>query len=121
MCIEYVAPLPGCSCNITAHCDPAVSLCTSQSPDSDKFNFKSLDSLSSGMQLTTVASDETMLICPELDQAAPGLGPSQPLVMMGPSGLYSSIRFPSLPEHLETSAGLAEIQRHVSDPLLPGS
>ncbi|XP_058859172.1 potassium voltage-gated channel subfamily H member 6-like [Acipenser ruthenus] len=91
------------------------------SPDSDKFNFKSLDSLSSGMQLTTVASDETMLICPELDQAAPGLGPSQPLVMMGPSGLYSSIRFPSLPEHLETSAGLAEIQRHVSDPLLPGS
>ncbi|KAK1160345.1 potassium voltage-gated channel subfamily H member 6-like [Acipenser oxyrinchus oxyrinchus] len=92
-----------------------------QSSDSDKLNLKFRDSLSSGIQLTTVASDETMLIYPDPEQAAPGLGPSRPLVMMGPSGLYSSIRFPSLPEHLETSAGLAEIQRHVSDPLLPGS
>ncbi|XP_041087703.1 potassium voltage-gated channel subfamily H member 6a isoform X3 [Polyodon spathula] len=92
-----------------------------QSPDSDKFNLKSRDSLSSGIQLTTVASDEMMLIYPEPEQAAPRLGSQQPLVMMGPSGLESSFRFPSLPEHLDTSAGLAEIQRHVSDPLLPGS
>ncbi|XP_041122884.1 potassium voltage-gated channel subfamily H member 6-like isoform X1 [Polyodon spathula] len=92
-----------------------------QSPDSDKFSLKSRDSLTSGIQLTTVASDEMMPTYPEPEQAAPGLGSSRPLVMMGPSRLYSSFRFPSLPEHLETSAGLAEIQRHVSDPLLPGS
>ncbi|MGH0156016.1 UNVERIFIED_CONTAM: hypothetical protein FKN15_029826 [Acipenser sinensis] len=53
-----------------------------QSPDSDKFNLKSRDSLSSGIQLTTVASDETMLIYPEPEQAAPRLGPPRPLVMI---------------------------------------
>ncbi|KAG7459768.1 hypothetical protein MATL_G00214240 [Megalops atlanticus] len=92
-----------------------------QSPDSDKFNHKSRDSLSSGIHLT-VASDETMSMSPETEPAAPpSLGLAQPLASIAPPGLCSSLRFPSLPENLETSSGLAEIQRHVSDPVLPGS
>ncbi|KAJ8384846.1 hypothetical protein AAFF_G00197560 [Aldrovandia affinis] len=91
-----------------------------QSPDSDKFNHKSRDSLSSGIHMT-VTSDETMPKSPETEAAAPhGLSPVQALSSMGPPGLCSSLRFPSLPENLEASS-LAEIQRHVSDPILPGS
>eukprot|EP00064_Thunnus_orientalis_P017843 superscaffoldBa00003908_g17929 len=96
-----------------------------QSPDSD-FKHKSKDSLSSGIHLT-VASDDTMSMSPEADQ------PHRPSVDLMPpqlscSGaqeppglLCGSQRFPSLPEHLETSTEAQEIQRHVSDPVLPGS
>ncbi|MBN3312055.1 KCNH7 protein, partial [Atractosteus spatula] len=90
-------------------------------PDSDKFNLKSRDSLSSGIHLT-VASDETMPIYPEMEPAAPpGLGHPRPLAASGTPGLSGSQRFPSLPEHLESSSGPGEIQRHVSDPALPAS
>ncbi|XP_066554571.1 potassium voltage-gated channel subfamily H member 6a isoform X2 [Amia ocellicauda] len=90
-------------------------------PDSDKFNLKSRDSLSSGIHLT-VASDETMSIYPETEPAStPGLRPQRPLATIVTTGLCGSSRFPSLPEHLETSSGLVEIQRHVSDPVLPAS
>uniref|UniRef100_A0A8C4EWN4 Potassium voltage-gated channel, subfamily H (eag-related), member 6a n=1 Tax=Dicentrarchus labrax TaxID=13489 RepID=A0A8C4EWN4_DICLA len=81
-----------------------------QSPDSD-FKHKSKDSLSSGIHLT-VASDDTMSMSPEAD---PPRLPSPPGLLCG------SQRFPSLPEHLETSTEMQEIQRHVSDPVLPGS
>ncbi|XP_017274925.1 potassium voltage-gated channel subfamily H member 6a [Kryptolebias marmoratus] len=94
-----------------------------QSPDSD-FQHKSKDSLSSGIQLT-VASDDTT--SPEVDP--PRLSsvdvPSPQLLSPhaeDPPGLLSgSQRFPSLPEHLETPADMQEIQRHVSDPVLPSS
>ncbi|XP_015217397.2 potassium voltage-gated channel subfamily H member 6a [Lepisosteus oculatus] len=90
-------------------------------PDLDKFNLKSRDSLSSGIHLT-VASDETMPIYPETEPAAPpGLGHPRPLAASGTPGLSGSQRFPSLPEHLESSSGPGEIQRHVSDPALPAS
>uniref|UniRef100_UPI003AAE96FD potassium voltage-gated channel subfamily H member 6a n=1 Tax=Centroberyx gerrardi TaxID=166262 RepID=UPI003AAE96FD len=96
-----------------------------QSPDSD-FKHKSKDSLSSGIHLT-VASDDTMSLSPEADPPhlpCVGLAPPQ-LSCSGaqapPGLLCGSQRFPSLPEHLESSAEVQEIQRHVSDPVLPGS
>ncbi|XP_028979451.2 potassium voltage-gated channel subfamily H member 6a isoform X2 [Esox lucius] len=92
-----------------------------QSLDSDKE--KSKDSLSSGIHLT-VASDDTM--SPE---TAPPSGPCMDLrpaqvsfPTPGPSGLLcGSLRFPSLPDNLETSSEGQEIRRRVSDPNLPGS
>ncbi|KAK2833084.1 hypothetical protein Q5P01_016973 [Channa striata] len=94
-----------------------------QSPDSD-IGHKSKDSLSSGIHLT-VASDDTMSMTPE---ANPPHLPPLDLIPPQLSGVQESLgllcgsqRFPSLPEHLETSTELQEIQRHVSDPLLPGS
>ncbi|CAJ1076304.1 potassium voltage-gated channel subfamily H member 6a isoform X2 [Xyrichtys novacula] len=89
-----------------------------QSPDSD-FKHKSKDSLSSGIHLT-VASDDTVSMSPEIDPPplpSLDLAPTQ-----DPPGLMcGSQRFPSLPEHLEISTEMQEIQRHVSDPVLPGS
>uniref|UniRef100_A0A8C7NIY8 Potassium voltage-gated channel, subfamily H (eag-related), member 2 n=1 Tax=Oncorhynchus mykiss TaxID=8022 RepID=A0A8C7NIY8_ONCMY len=84
-----------------------------QSPDSEKH--KSKDS-----------SDDTMSMSPETEPL-PGssMGFSLPHVScqtLGPSGLLcGSLRFPSLPDNLETSTEGQEIQRHISDPILPGS
>ncbi|XP_045077039.1 potassium voltage-gated channel subfamily H member 6-like isoform X2 [Coregonus clupeaformis] len=94
-----------------------------QSQDSDKH--KSKDCLSSGIHLT-VASDDTMSMSPETEPLpGPSMGLSPPQVScptMGPSGLLcGSLRFPSLPDNLETSTEGQEIQRHISDPILPGS
>ncbi|KAM4597718.1 potassium voltage-gated channel subfamily H member 6a [Polymixia lowei] len=88
-----------------------------QSPDSD-FKVKSKDYLSSGIHLSEAEPPRT---------PSAGLAPPPPQLScsgaQGPSGpLCSSQRFPSLPGHLETSADeTQEIQRHVSDPILPGS
>uniref|UniRef100_A0A8C4EUB4 Potassium voltage-gated channel, subfamily H (eag-related), member 6a n=1 Tax=Dicentrarchus labrax TaxID=13489 RepID=A0A8C4EUB4_DICLA len=94
-----------------------------KSPDSD-FKHKSKDSLSSGIHLT-VASDDTMSMSPEADPPrlpSADLTTSQLSGAQEPPGLLcGSQRFPSLPEHLETSTEMQEIQRHVSDPVLPGS
>uniref|UniRef100_A0A4W5K407 Potassium voltage-gated channel, subfamily H (eag-related), member 6a n=1 Tax=Hucho hucho TaxID=62062 RepID=A0A4W5K407_9TELE len=102
---------------------PPIKTDSMPSPDSDKH--KSKDSLSSGIHLT-VASDDTMSMSPETEPV-PGssMGLSPPQVhcqTLGPSGLLcGSLRFPSLPDNLETSTEGQEIQRHVSDPILPGS
>lgn len=94
-----------------------------QSPDSD-LKHKSKDSLSSGIHLT-VASDDTMSMSPEADlpRLPPAdLAPPQLSEAQEPPGLHcSGQRCPSLPEHLETAAEMQDIQRHVSDPVLPGS
>nr|XP_020461087.1 potassium voltage-gated channel subfamily H member 6-like isoform X2 [Monopterus albus] len=91
-----------------------------QSPISDK----SKDSLSTGVHLP-VASNDTMSMLPEADPphlATVNLTPSAMSGVQEPPGLLcGSQRFPSLPEHLETSPETQEIQRHVSDPVLPGS
>ncbi|XP_061702895.1 potassium voltage-gated channel subfamily H member 6a isoform X3 [Syngnathoides biaculeatus] len=76
-----------------------------QSPESES---KSKDSVSSGIQLTA-ASDDSVSLTPPQPEA---LGP------LGPLG--AAQRFPSLPGHLEVSSIAPEIQRHVSDPVLPG-
>lgn len=114
-----------------------------QSPESENFQQRSSDSLSSGIHLT-VASDDTMSMSPETEKqpglSAPpaqpptqpagqaqdkdeGLGsaedPSQPSQLSGL--LCGSLRFPSLPDSLEAPSSPAEIQRHVSDPVLPAS
>ncbi|KAL6103120.1 kcnh6 [Pungitius sinensis] len=103
------------------HIDSTASLL--QSPDSD-FNHKSKESLSSGIHLT-VASDDTVSMSPE---AEPPHLPSADLTHPQFSGaqqlpglLCVSQRFPSLPEHLETSTEMLKIYRHVSNPVLPGS
>ncbi|XP_041831912.1 potassium voltage-gated channel subfamily H member 6a isoform X3 [Melanotaenia boesemani] len=96
-----------------------------QSPDSDLAH-KSKDSLSSGIHLT-VASDDTMSLSPEADPPhlpSVDLTPTPMLwsnAQEPPGLLCGSQRFPSLPEHLENSIEMQEIQRHVSDPVLPGS
>ncbi|XP_048846199.1 potassium voltage-gated channel subfamily H member 6a isoform X3 [Brienomyrus brachyistius] len=88
---------------------PVISVSTEglasplQSPDS--FPHKSRDSLSSGVHLAD-APEDTMSPFPETD-----LTPR----------LCSGLRFPSLPENLQAPPGLADIQRRVSDPMLPGS
>ncbi|XP_047427654.1 potassium voltage-gated channel subfamily H member 6a isoform X2 [Mugil cephalus] len=97
-----------------------------QSPDSE-IKHKSKDSLSSGIHLT-VASDDTMSMSPEAEPprlpSVAALSPPQLLCSEAqepPGLLCGSQRFPSLPEHLETSTEMQEIQRHLSDPVLPGS
>ncbi|KAM6951012.1 voltage-gated inwardly rectifying potassium channel KCNH6 [Aplochiton taeniatus] len=91
-----------------------------------EFTQKSQDSLSSGIHLM-VTSDETMStsITPERECVAP-LAPQQlkpsvrPSLMEAP-GLCGRPRFPSLPGNLDVSSGQAEIQKHLSDPVLPVS
>nr|XP_034991500.1 potassium voltage-gated channel subfamily H member 6 [Zootoca vivipara] len=87
----------------------------------EKLQLKSRDSLSSGVHLT-VASDETMTISSEQEhcsQTLPNLEPHRRAP--GNQGLFQGSRFPSLPEHLEAHSEHLDIQRHLSDPLLPGS
>ncbi|XP_025915034.1 potassium voltage-gated channel subfamily H member 6 [Apteryx rowi] len=96
-----------------------------QSPsytDVEKFHLKSRDSLSSGIHLT-VASDETMTIYSEQEHHSPTLPNPEPPHQRAPNtqGLCQGSRFPSLPEHLETSSEHQDTQRHLSDPVLPGS
>ncbi|XP_028674224.2 potassium voltage-gated channel subfamily H member 6a [Erpetoichthys calabaricus] len=89
----------------------------SQSPDFaglDQFNLQFHDSISSGIHLT-VTSDDAMPVYPDVEAAPPRLDASP----SGSPGLHGSSRSPSLPEHLDTSGAVFEMQRHVSDPGLP--
>ncbi|KFV49150.1 Potassium voltage-gated channel subfamily H member 7, partial [Gavia stellata] len=87
----------------------------------EKFHLKSRDSLSSGMHLA-VASDETMTVYSEQEHHSPSLPNPEPPHQRAPNtqGLFRGSRFPSLPEHLEASSEHQDIQRHLSDPVLPG-
>ncbi|XP_041940783.1 potassium voltage-gated channel subfamily H member 6a isoform X1 [Alosa sapidissima] len=115
-----------------------------KSPELENFQHRSSDSLSSGIHLT-VASDDTMSMSPEMEkQPALPVSSAQPLDQVRPqptaqpqgkgqgaedpsqspqlSGLLcGSLRFPSLPDSLEAPSSPTEIQRHVSDPVLPAS
>ncbi|XP_028286591.1 potassium voltage-gated channel subfamily H member 6 [Parambassis ranga] len=89
-----------------------------------KFNKKSQESLSSGIHVT-VASDDTMFmtVTPEADTNTE-LPPQLPKVtvkssLMANSRLGGNLRYPSLPGNLDLTAGLTEIQKHASDPVLP--
>ncbi|NXX80113.1 KCNH6 protein, partial [Urocolius indicus] len=88
----------------------------------EKLHLKSRDSLSSGMHLA-VASDETMTVHSEQEHHSPPLSIPEPPHQRVPNtqGLSRGSRFPSLPEHLEASSEHQDIQRHLSDPVLPGS
>ncbi|XP_031614579.1 potassium voltage-gated channel subfamily H member 6 [Oreochromis aureus] len=98
---------------------------TQTSAETDlKQTSKSQDSLSSGIHVTA-ASDDTMFmaITPETDTHT-GLTPQlpQPSVkssLMDSSRLCGNLRYPSLPESLDIQSRLAEIQKHLSDPVLP--
>ncbi|KAM6963593.1 voltage-gated inwardly rectifying potassium channel KCNH6 isoform 1-T1 [Tautogolabrus adspersus] len=89
-----------------------------------KFNKKSQESLSSGIHVT-LASDDTMFmtITPETETNT-GLThqlpqPSVKSPLMENPGLCGKLRYPSLPGNLDITSGLAEIQKHLSDPVLP--
>uniref|UniRef100_H0YUQ8 Potassium voltage-gated channel subfamily H member 6 n=1 Tax=Taeniopygia guttata TaxID=59729 RepID=H0YUQ8_TAEGU len=88
----------------------------------EKLHLKSRDSLSSGMQLS-VSSDKTVTVYSEQEHPSPPLLSPEPPHQRAPStqGLLRGSRFPSLPEHLEASSEHQDIQRHLSDPVLPGS
>uniref|UniRef100_A0A668ARF9 Potassium voltage-gated channel, subfamily H (eag-related), member 6b n=1 Tax=Myripristis murdjan TaxID=586833 RepID=A0A668ARF9_9TELE len=66
-----------------------------------KFTKKSQESLSSGIHVTVV-SDDTM-----------------PMSVTPETETHASLRYPSLPGNLDIASGLAEIQKHLSDPVLP--
>lgn len=89
-----------------------------------KFTKKSQESLSSGIHVT-VASDDTMFMTVTPDtEAHTGLTPQlpQPSVkssLMENPRLHGNLRYPSLPGNLDINSGLAEIQKHLSDPVLP--
>ncbi|KAI1230414.1 hypothetical protein IHE44_0010401 [Lamprotornis superbus] len=86
----------------------------------EKFHLKSRDSLSSGMQ-QSVSPDKTTTTHSEQEHCSPPH--PEPPHQRAPNtqGLLRGSRFPSLPEHLEASSEHQDIQRHLSDPVLPGS
>uniref|UniRef100_A0A673C0H8 Potassium voltage-gated channel, subfamily H (eag-related), member 6b n=1 Tax=Sphaeramia orbicularis TaxID=375764 RepID=A0A673C0H8_9TELE len=71
---------------------------------------KSQESLSSGIHVT-VASDDTMFMM--LPQASVGSS------LTDNPRLCGSLRYPSLPGNLDITSGLEDIQKHLSDPVLP--
>ncbi|XP_029312589.1 potassium voltage-gated channel subfamily H member 6 [Cottoperca gobio] len=89
-----------------------------------QFTEKSQESLSSGIHVTA-ASDDTMFmtVTPESEtHTGLSLQLAQPSVkssLMENPRLCGSLRYPSLPGNLDIASGLAEIQKHLSDPVLP--
>ncbi|KAM9368906.1 voltage-gated inwardly rectifying potassium channel KCNH6 [Phaethornis superciliosus] len=113
-------PLTPCS-----HLEEEESTTLEESPsytEMEKFPLKSKDSLSSGTH-QAVASGETLLVHSEQEHHSPPLLKPEPPHQRAPNtqGLFRGSRVPSLPEHLEASSEHQDIQRHLSDPLLPGS
>ncbi|XP_054455496.1 potassium voltage-gated channel subfamily H member 6 [Anoplopoma fimbria] len=102
-----------------------IQMDTRSSAQTDlQFAKKSQESVSSGIPVT-VASDDTMFmtVTPETEtHTGLTLQPPQPSVRSsiteGP-GLCCSLRYPSLPGNLDISPELAEIQKHLSEPMLP--
>ncbi|XP_062874475.1 potassium voltage-gated channel subfamily H member 6a [Trichomycterus rosablanca] len=93
---------------------------TDNTPNSDSPNQESIAALSSHVHLNP-PSDDAASMSPETNtKSAVFAGLSTPENL--PASL--SLRFPSLPDHLESPSSLlntADIQRHVSYPVLPGS
>ncbi|NXI79010.1 KCNH6 protein, partial [Rhipidura dahli] len=102
--------------------EPATQEQSPSYTEVEKFHLKSRDSLSSGMQLSE-SSDKTMTVYSEQEHHSPPLLNPEPPHQRAPNtqGLLRGSRFPSLPEHLEASSEHQDIQRHLSDPVLPGS
>ncbi|XP_039372954.1 potassium voltage-gated channel subfamily H member 6 isoform X1 [Mauremys reevesii] len=87
----------------------------------EKFQLKSRDSLSSGIHLLA-ASEKTMTIYSQPERHSQAFSHPEPHQRAtNTQGLFRGSRFPSLPEHLEASSEHLDIQRHLSDPVLPGS
>ncbi|XP_016159820.1 PREDICTED: potassium voltage-gated channel subfamily H member 6 [Ficedula albicollis] len=88
----------------------------------EKFHLKCRDSLPSGMQ-QSVSPEKAVSSPSEQEQRSPPLPNPEPPHQRAPSsqGLSRGSRFPSLPEHLEAPSEHQDIQRHLSDPVLPAS
>ncbi|MCI4384842.1 hypothetical protein PGIGA_G00043340 [Pangasianodon gigas] len=118
----YGAPIfhPTTPTTPTVHIREPTHTSHNNCPESDSPNSESHASLSSGVHLT-IATDDTTSMSPETQTK-----PSVPADLNIPENLHLhlSLRFPSLPEHLESPSSLedtSQIQRHLSDPGLPGS
>ncbi|GCC16740.1 hypothetical protein chiPu_0020385, partial [Chiloscyllium punctatum] len=99
---------------------PMVPLETPFCSKAEKPQEYSQESLPGGALLTILPDQTLSLHLPPGQQTSPPqaatfhrLAPSSPC--------FSPSRFPSLPEHLESSSTDTDIKRHVSDPVLPGS
>nr|XP_040032088.1 potassium voltage-gated channel subfamily H member 6 isoform X1 [Gasterosteus aculeatus aculeatus] len=88
--------------------------------DSVPTQSESQESVSSGIHVTA-ASDDTMFTTttPETETHAGSMPPrpDRASLAVGP-GLRRGLRYPSLPGNLDVTAGLAEIQKHLSDPVM---
>uniref|UniRef100_A0A8C9YI20 Potassium voltage-gated channel subfamily H member 2 n=1 Tax=Sander lucioperca TaxID=283035 RepID=A0A8C9YI20_SANLU len=73
---------------------PLTDMFLSSTQTDLQFTKKSQESLSSGIHMTVASNDTMFMLC-------------------------SSLRYPSLPGNLDITSGLAEIQKHHSDPVLP--
>ncbi|XP_055360216.1 potassium voltage-gated channel subfamily H member 6 isoform X2 [Betta splendens] len=89
-----------------------------------KFPKKSQESLSSGIHVT---DDDTMFmaVTPQTE-AHTGPTPQPPQAAVNSSltenpRLCGSLRYPSLPSNLDATSGHSQIQKHLSDPVLPVS
>ncbi|XP_060758082.1 potassium voltage-gated channel subfamily H member 6a isoform X2 [Neoarius graeffei] len=118
----YGAPIfrPTTPSTPTVHTTEPTHTSTNSSPESDNPDPESRASLSSGVHLTA-ATEDTTSMSPDTETE-----PSIPVNLSIPENLHPhfSLRFPSLPEHLESPSSLEDtsrIQRHLSDPGLPGS
>ncbi|XP_069761337.1 potassium voltage-gated channel subfamily H member 6a [Narcine bancroftii] len=83
---------------------------------SERGQVKSPNSLSSEVQLSQPVGLHPLPVTP----ARPALSTQHPSPIPSPT-CFRAVRFPSLPEHLDTSAACTDIQKHRSDPVLPGS
>ncbi|XP_054623036.1 potassium voltage-gated channel subfamily H member 6 isoform X2 [Dunckerocampus dactyliophorus] len=82
---------------------------TQRSTHSDlKFTKKSQESLSSGIHLTPETETHPGIIL-QRPQASHVENPRT----------FSTLRYPSLPNNLDITSGLSDIQKHLSDPVLP--
>ncbi|KAJ8245915.1 hypothetical protein GJAV_G00261660 [Gymnothorax javanicus] len=64
-------------------------------------------------------SDDLASLLPEMGPSCPR--PSRVHISTDAAGPYGGLRSPSLPENLGTQQESAGVQRHISDPVLPGS
>ncbi|XP_078385982.1 potassium voltage-gated channel subfamily H member 6a [Cetorhinus maximus] len=99
---------------------PASPLETPCFSKAEKQQGKTQEPLTGGTQLTMAPDKAVTLHPPPRHQTSPPLLANLQRPPASPT-YFSPSRFPSLPEHLESSSTHTDIKRHVSDPVLPGS
>ncbi|KAK7919624.1 hypothetical protein WMY93_010908 [Mugilogobius chulae] len=85
-----------------------------------KVTKKSQESFSSRIHVT---SDDTIMVSPETENQS-GLASQLPTSsdvssLLDNTKLSNSLRYPSLPGNLDLTSGLSDMQKHLSDPVLP--
>ncbi|XP_067397108.1 potassium voltage-gated channel subfamily H member 6 isoform X4 [Emydura macquarii macquarii] len=120
--LEVLDMYPAFSDNFWSNLEITFNLRDSPSyAEIEKFQLKSRDSLSSGLPLIAASDKTTPIYSPQEHHSQTLLNPEPQRRVTNTRGLFWGSRFPSLPEHLEASSEPLDIQRHLSDPVLPGS